>query len=160
MSQIERVRTRHITLMQKTCATLGSVLTHVSQEQATTLRDGPDGWTVLEVVCHLRDYDDIFYERTLMMRDQDSPDLPGYDHEALVVERNYNAQNLEEVYTTLAQSRQRFVAFFEGLNETQWEKTGIHPERGPVTMLDALIQVGHHDANHIEQITRILTQTE
>lgn len=37
------------------------------------------------------------------------------------------------------------------------ERAGIHPKRGHFTMTDAVIQVGHHDCMHLEQITRILT---
>lgn len=157
--QLARVQQRHLTLMEHSCGILGHILKGVSPETATTLRDGPDGWTVLEVVCHLRDYDAIFRERAALMVEQDYPTLPAPDHEAMVIERNYNGQNLAQVYQTLAQSRRRTIEFFTGLTEAQWSRSGHHPERGHFTMLDAAIQVGTHEVNHLEQITRILSQT-
>ncbi len=158
MDQMQAIRERHISLMQQTCQTLGHILSDVDQETATTLRDGPDGWTVLEVVCHLRDFDEFFYGRAVMMLDQDQPVLPAYDHEALAIERNYNSQDLRQTYTDLTKSRQRFVEFFEALTEVQWSRDGHHPERDHFSMLDSLMQVGLHDVVHLEQITRILTQ--
>ena len=157
-----QLQQRHIQLMRHSCDILGHVLSGVSQDLATTVRDsahdkrGDDGWTVLEVVCHLRDYDDIFYHRVQMMLTQTHPDLPAYDHEALVIERDYNSQILIDVYADLCQSRQRFIDCFNQLNEADWARTGTHPERGHFTMTDALVQVGTHEVNHIEQITRIL----
>jgi hypothetical protein len=155
------IRKRHILLMQHTLAILGHVLRRVNRAETTTLRDpndGAKGWTALEVLCHLRDYDQIFQRRAQLMLDQEHPQLPGYDHEALAIERRYNEQDFRQVYADLVGSRREFVLFFQALDEEQWARTSVHPERGHFTMTDACIQVGTHEALHIEQITRILDQ--
>jgi hypothetical protein len=156
MDQLAKIRQRHITLMQTTCAILGHVLKNVGQAQATSFRDGPNGWTTVEVTAHLRDFDGFFRGRALMMLAQDYPQLPAYDHEALAIEQNYNSQQLVEVYAELVASRQKTVEFFKSLTPEQWDRAGVHPERGHFTMTDAVIQVGAHDITHIEQITRLL----
>ncbi len=150
------VRKRHIFLMEKTLQILENVLKNVTQEEAMTLRDGENGWTILEVVCHLRDFDGFFRGRAEMMLMQDYPELPAYDHESLAIAMKYNEQDLREALAQLSESRERFIEFFNGLTDEQWEKAGIHPERGHFTMTDAVMQVTTHDANHLEQITRIL----
>jgi hypothetical protein len=153
-----KLRKRHIWLMGKSLDILGHVLKNTTQEQASTLRDGIGGWTILEVVGHLRDYDGFFYKRAMMMIELDCPVLPGYNHEQLVIEHQYNEQDLAYVYEELVTSRQRTIAFFQVLTDEQWEKTGLHPERGFFTMDDAVMQIGLHDIDHLEQITRILEQ--
>src|SRR4051812_42017040 len=110
--ELIQIRQRHISLMKTTLDILGNVLASVSQVVATTLRDGrdgPKGWTVVEVVCHLRDFDGFFQQRAQMMLEQASPKLPAYDHEALAVERNYISQDVHMVYEELAESRRRFI---------------------------------------------------
>jgi hypothetical protein len=159
---IVRVRANHILLMRNTVKILGVLLAPVDQATATSLRDpndGARGWTTLEATCHLRDYDEIFCRRVQMMLAQEYPMLPGYDHEQLAVQRAYNQQNLRAVYAGLLTSRTRFAALFAGLTEPQWQRAGVHPERGRFTLYDALFQVGQHDAVHMEQIGRILNQT-
>lgn len=156
MTLLDRVRLKHITLMQKTIATLNNVLADVTPEQAATLRDGADGWTILEVLCHLRDFDGIFQGRVRLMLDQDNPLLTAYDHLALAVENDYNNQDFSQVLAELNQSRADFVALFNSLSAEQWERGGVHPEAGAITLTDSLMQVSHHDSDHIEQITRIL----
>ncbi len=153
------IRQRHIAFMQTSLEIIGNVLAPVSQVVATTLRDdrdGPKGWTVVEVVCHLRDFDGFFQQHAQMILDQENPQLPAYDHEALAVERQYINQDVHQVYEELVASRRRFVEFFKSLAGPQWERAGIHSERDHFTLTDAVMQVGLHDAIHIEQITRIL----
>lgn len=154
-----RMRTKHITLMQYTLQSIGHIVTGTNQQDATTYRDSGDGWTVLEVICHLRDFDGYFRHRAEMILTQDRPDLPAYDHEAIAIEQQYNAQDLYQAYADLVTAREGFVGFFKGLQDADWTRTGNHPERShPFSMLDALVQVGHHDANHIEQMLRILRE--
>ncbi len=152
----ETVRKRQIAAMGATCAVLGHILAGLSDQRARALRDGADGWSITEIVCHLRDFDEFFYNRALMMLEQESPYLPSYDHEALAIERAYQQETLADAYIALSQSRRRFVDFFRALTPQQWARAGIHPERGPFSMTDALMQVSAHDLDHLEQITRVL----
>jgi hypothetical protein len=154
--EMQDIRRRHINLMHKTSDILGHLLKGISSEQAQILCDGPEGWTIVEVMCHLRDYDTIFRNRAQMMLDEEHPSLPAYDHEAMAVEKNYATGDLAYVYDEFRLSRQQTSEFFKALTDEQWERTGIHPERGHFTMTNAVIQVSHHDIDHIEQITHIL----
>ncbi len=151
-----QARERQISAMWLGCKILGHILRNVSADDERELRDGPDGWSIIEIVCHLRDFDEIFQSRAIMMLEQDHPQLPAYDHEALAIERNYQAESLDDAYGSLKASRARFVAFFEALTPAQWARGGVHPERDSFSMTDALMQVCAHDLDHLEQITRVL----
>ncbi|MCU0499908.1 MAG: DinB family protein [Anaerolineae bacterium] len=155
---LTRTRNRHLKLMQKTIDTYGHVLKDLTPEQAVAYTDGPEGWSVVEVLCHVRDFNEIFLQRAQLMAAHDQPALQAYDHEALVVERDYKSQDFRAVYADLRAKREEAIRFFEALTPEQWERVGIHPEVGPITLMDSMIQVGHHDADHLEQLTRIITQ--
>ena len=152
----KQARQRHLWQVRMTCEILGHILQNVSEAQARELRDGPDGWSIVEIVCHLRDFDEIFYRRARMMLEQDHPKLPAYDHEAMAIERAYQQQRAATAYGELKASRRRFVDFFKSVTDEAWQRGGIHPERGGFAMTDALMQVGLHDIDHLEQITRVL----
>lgn len=156
-------RARLLQFMQQTHDTLRHVLAPVSQVTATTLRDARDGdkgWTVLEVLCHLRDFDNLFRDRAKLISTQQSPMLPRLDHEQLAREGNYNGQDLATVSEEFTHARQQTIRFFAELPDELWPYAGLHPERGHFTMLDAALQIGTHDTIHIEQITRILYHNE
>ena len=88
-----QVRQRHIALMRLSCVTLGNILQNLPDDLARQLRDGDDGWSIIEIVCHLRDFDQIFYDRALMMLNLTHPQLPAFDHEAMAIERDYQKPN-------------------------------------------------------------------
>ena len=160
---ISKNRRRILQFMQQTHDTLRHVLVPVSQATATTVRDAHDGdrgWTVLEVLCHLRDFDNIFRERAKLMCVQEYPTLLYHDHEQLARVGNYNGQVLATVIEEFTHSRMQTVHFFTELTNDLWARAGVHPERGHFTMLDAALQIGTHDTVHLEQITRILYHNE
>lgn len=152
------LRQRLIDSLRKNVQVLGHLLPGVTQAEASTWRDGPDGWTILEIVCHLHDYDAIFLERGQLMLSHDHSTFPVYDHLAMVVERAYNQQDLTQAYTTLMASREPFIAFFNELEDADWQRTGQHVTQGPYTLYTLAAHVSWHDANHIEQIMRIIAE--
>ena len=158
----QKAQAGQIRQLQNSVKIYGHILRTVTQEQAQTWRDqndAPHGWSVLEVLGHVTDFDGFFYDRAQMMLKEDDPRLPAYDHDALVSEHAYNQQDKAAVHTRLVESRARFVDFFEQLTDDQWGRAGIHPERGHFTVLDALMQAANHDITHLEQMTRIIADS-
>jgi hypothetical protein len=152
------IKPRAIALIRNTTKTIGNVLQGVSQEDATTYRDGPDGWTVAEVLGHLLDFSAIFYERAKAIATEDTPTLTGYDQDQLVRDRRYNEQDIQALYTQIAANFERLASFYEGIADDQWDRAGIHPEQGHFTLTKSMLQAGTHSAVHIEQLTRVLAQ--
>jgi hypothetical protein len=135
---------------------LDALLQGVTQEQAKRARGGDEGWSVVEVVCHLRDAEERALERCQAMRDQVNPSLPGYDQEAWARERNYAAADLQQALKSFITFRERHVAALEALAPAAWERTGQHSEMGTVTILGHTAHMVGHDLVHMAQIVRQL----
>ncbi len=154
----ERVIRRHVKLMQKTVETIGHIVHNTPTAALNTFTDGADGWTVGEVVGHLLDADRIFFERAQKIVNEDKPALVVFDHERLVKENDYRHRDPRETYAALLESRLAFIEWLKARTPEEWTRTGIHPESGEIELIDGLMQVGHHDADHLEQLTRILRE--
>ncbi|MBX3066909.1 MAG: DinB family protein [Anaerolineae bacterium] len=124
----------------------------------TTYRDGGTGWTALEALCHLRDLETIFTHRFTFTVEQDNPDLPMSNPDALATERRYNEQNVDQALAEWKQQRIKNVAYLKERSESDWERVGVHPIRGKMTLLDILCLEAQHDTIHMEQITRTLNE--
>ena len=151
---------RFIADARRTQVILHGLLHGVSQQRAMDSRDGEGGWSVIEIVCHLRDYEDFFRGRIELMLDQDNPMLPKYDHEALAIERDYQHQDLRAAMADLLDHRRAFLVLLERLTEDQLQRGGVHPEIGPIRAFDSLVQLTHHDLTHLDQIARCLNLSE
>ncbi len=155
-----KLRRRHVKLMRNTIIAIENLVAGLDQKDATTWRDGGDGWTVVEVLCHLRDFDGYFQHRIALMLDEDNPQLPSYDHDQIALDGKYNYQQLDVVLAELKASRQKFVELFFGFKDSAeiFTRPGIHPEADSWSIHDSLIQVGHHDVDHLQQMTRIIAE--
>jgi hypothetical protein len=142
--------------MRKGPAILEALLADVSQEQAATLRDGEDGWSVLFIVCHMRDVEEIFTDRARSLLAEPNPTFRVVANEVLIERGNYAAQDLRAVLAEYSTLRAAFIALIEPLTDEQWLLAGTHPEQGPGTLLDVAINSGLHDVDHQEQIIRCL----
>jgi hypothetical protein len=137
---------------------LTALLDNVSQEQAQSAKGGDEGWSVVEVVCHLRDAEEIAVQRMETIRDQDDPLIHGYDQEELARKRNYAADDLRSALAGFMKFRERHITGLSALTPQQWERPGQHSELGTVTIMNHTQHMAAHDAVHCAQIARQLAK--
>ncbi|HEY1016297.1 MAG TPA: DinB family protein [Herpetosiphonaceae bacterium] len=142
--------------LRKTALLLDGLLAPVSQAQAAALRDGADGWSVLSIACHLRDYERIIAGRLDDILARERPALADMDNDALAAVNRYADQELGTVLAELRAGRQALLDRLAGLADEQWGREGVHPSQGPGTVLDIAINAGLHDVDHLEQLARCL----
>ena len=140
--------------LRKTPALLDFALAGLDEAAARALRDGPAGWSILFIVCHLRDYERIVAARVEAILSADDPLLPAADNDTLVRDGNYDAQSFAAVREELRVQRTALLDRMAGLDAAQWQRPGHHPQQGSATLLAVAINAGLHDVDHLEQIAR------
>jgi hypothetical protein len=143
--------------LKATPETLTGLVAGVSEAQARAAKGGDEDWSVVEVICHLRDAEEISLQRIEAMRDQDVPLIPGYAQEALARERDYKSADLKSALAGFIAFRQRLVATLSAFTPEQWERAGQHKEFGRITIFSHVVHKVSHDAIHCAQIARQLT---
>ena len=120
-------------------------------------RPDAKNWAAKEVVCHLRDIEEAFggrFEQILAM-DTD-PKLTGPNPDRVAEERQYLRNDAAEAVAAFRRRRQETLEVFAKLTAAQWDKGGIHPVRGRITLDSFLSLMAWHDDNHLDQIGRAL----
>jgi hypothetical protein len=114
------------------------------------------GWGVIENLCHLRDWEEIFLERARAIVAHDRPHLPAYDDELWAIERDYRGQDPGETFEHFRELRERLVAFLAELPEAAWARTGDHAVLGEVSLRWLTNHMCDHDEEHLTQIREAL----
>ncbi|MCU0497862.1 MAG: DinB family protein [Anaerolineae bacterium] len=115
----------------------------------------PGEWSVLQIIHHVADSHINAMLRFKKPLTEDRPNLPNYDQDAFALLGDYDApiswtlQILEGIHA-------RLVRLLESLSEEQWQRTGLHPSWGEVTVEELAQRYADHGDNHIEQIQRTL----
>jgi uncharacterized damage-inducible protein DinB len=117
----------------------------------TPYRDG--GWTVRQVVHHVPDSHMNAYIRFKLALTEDSPTIKAYDEAAWALIADSVETPIETSLTMLEALHRRWVILLESMQEPDFRRPLVHPERGPVTN-DWLLQVyAWHGAHHVAHIT-------
>ncbi|MEO0563108.1 MAG: DinB family protein [Chloroflexota bacterium] len=156
-SRMSMYRDWQFSQMERVIPVYRQLTQNMSREEQRNLRDGGTGWTVVEVICHLRDFDGIFQQRAEMTLSQENAALPFPDPDRLARERNYNVLDASTALSQWEAARRRMMDVFQGIaDEDIWNKTAAHPKRGPFSLNDQLMLVPQHDMLHLAQLIKIL----
>jgi hypothetical protein len=151
---------RYMLALRKTPVVLNALLKGVSQEQAERLTDGPGGWSVVETMCHIRDFADVSLQRAQLILAEDQPLLPNLDPLEAARRRDYPHQALAVEFDAYLGARRALVTLLGGVTEAQWARCGTHSAYGSMSLLELLVFITWHDLSHIEQVARTLGLSE
>ena len=129
-------------------------------EEDLRRRLAPGEWSLKEIAAHLRDAEACFLERLRLIVSQDEPHLPDIDVDAYVLERDYQSLDLHEVLLGFSRLRQRSASLLWSLEPSDWEREGLHPYRGRLSIMQVARDMNEHDLGHLWQMRRLRRQIE
>jgi uncharacterized damage-inducible protein DinB len=131
-----------------------------ADDAALSRRPSAHAWSAKEIVCHVRDTEEPFLAFFQAMLDRDEPRYDdGGAPERWVDDRQYRRNDTAEALKTFRRRRDESLAFLRHLAPAQWERRGIHPVRGPLTLARFVGLMAAHDADHLDQLRRALAGT-
>jgi uncharacterized damage-inducible protein DinB len=128
------------------------------QSEATLARR-PDAtnWAAKEVICHLRDTEELFASRFEIILAMEDPKLPGFGPpERWAEERQYLRNDAGAALAAFRQRRGETLAVLRKLGPAELQRAGLHASRGRMTVNDFITLMTWHDDNHLDQIRRAL----
>ena len=145
--------------LHEACDELQSQLLGLSEEELCR-RPAADEWSLKEIAAHLRDAEACFLEQLQLIAGEHEPDLPGVDVDMYVLERDYRSLELYEVLHELSSLRYESTSLLWSLEPSEWEREGLHPYRGRLSIMQVARDMNEHDLGHLWQVRRLRQQIE
>ena len=137
-----------------TPVTLPVLVREISDELLRNSGSGSEEWSIIEVICHLRDAEERALARVRQISQEDRPLLEAYDPAELARTARYREQMLEPALTAFIDARAKHTALLESAGEPLWSRIGIHEEVGEISVQQLTAHMTGHDAIHLAQISR------
>ena len=115
------------------------------------------GWGIVEIIPHLRDWEEIYLDRATRILNEDRPALPGFDDTLWSIERDYRGQDPYETFDRFSALRAELVGVLKAATPEQWERVGIHGAYGEITLHWMADHICDHDEEHLQQARDALT---
>jgi hypothetical protein len=115
-------------------------------------KPAPTEWSIVEIVGHLIDTEQLLRYRIIRMTTLDHPAIIPYDQDAAVVRHGYQHADLNVLLRTLATERETTLQTFKGFTPTQLARTGWHLEYGLWVVANVVTYLAKHDSMHDQQI--------
>ena len=139
-------------------------------------RPAERAWSPTEIVCHLRDVDELFQLRFHMILALDDPPIlvvgataddfapwriggaVGHplDPDRWAEDRQYRQADTGAAVMAFARRRGELGTLLRGLGPREWDRGGIHLRRGRLPLSEWAAALTRHDDNHLDQLRRAL----
>jgi hypothetical protein len=153
LSQIDAIKTRFEVLVRLEAGpkALRAATADLAAE-ALRRRPEPGKWSILEIACHLRDVEQVYAERFTKMAHRERPSFWMLDNERVAKALRYGEARLGDVLKEFARRRNDTLTLLRALPPTAWQRTGLHPKRGEVSIEQLARVLADHDRSHLDRI--------
>jgi uncharacterized damage-inducible protein DinB len=118
----------------------------------------PGKWSIAQIVCHLSDTEAVFAFRLRMVVAQSGCPIQAMDEQKWASGLGYERANVGAKVQLFTAMRKDHLTLLKSLKEGDFERFGMHEERGKETIERMVQMYAGHDINHLGQIELIRKQ--
>jgi uncharacterized damage-inducible protein DinB len=112
----------------------------------------PGKWTIRELLIHIADVESVFLERVRRVLAQDKALLLAIEPDRWHARLATPARNLDHCAQLFTACRTTLIGLAEGLSEADLARTGVHSEKGLLSLTQILGAAVWHADHHLGQI--------
>ncbi|HSN68350.1 MAG TPA: DinB family protein [Thermoanaerobaculia bacterium] len=131
-------------------------LIHGRSDETLTRSPAPGKWSVAQILGHLADGEIVLGYRMRSMLAESGCPIAAYDQARWAESMRYSEIPAATSLERFAQLRAWNLALLSNLSDEEWDRFGVHAERGRESVRDTARLYAGHDLNHTMQIRGIL----
>jgi len=134
---------------------LETVLASIYHEYLTA-QPRPGEWSIVQIVHHMADAHMNAYVRFKLVLVEDYPTFKPYEQVDWAETPEAVDINVQDSILILQGLHNRWTMLMDSLTPEQWERKGLHPDLGEISLEGLLEGYERHGRNHLEQIDQTL----
>jgi hypothetical protein len=119
-----------------------------------------EDWCLLAIAVHLRDTERGIGDQLETILARREPEIRHVDVDDIPCREDFADADEEEVLDEFHYHRRQTTYSLWDLSPSQWERGGLHPYRGRLTVLEIARDMYQHDLEHLWQARRMLEAIE
>lgn len=133
---------------------LAKTLDGLSETQVSTVTSA-DIWTIQQIVHHIADSHMNAFIRMRLLLTENHPTIKPYDQDAWAALADVKTVSVAVSLALITALHTRWAAMMSALSSSEWERTGMHPEYGAISVASMVASYARHGNDHIAQIERV-----
>ncbi|MGB3307831.1 MAG: DinB family protein [Thermomicrobiales bacterium] len=125
-------------------------------QEALTQPSHDGGWGMVEILPHMRDWEEINHQRIARILEEDRPTLECLDDSLWSIEHDYSSQDPHKTFEQFRNLRSALVAHVSDLDEEAWARGAVLEGTGEITLHWLLDDICEHDVVHLAQAREVL----
>jgi hypothetical protein len=118
----------------------------------------PGRWSIAQIVSHLADVEIVLAYRLRMILSAPGGPIPAFDQDAWVTSQHAERSDAHASLALLTAIRASTVRLLGSLTEEEFDRYGMHAERGKESIRHIMRMTTGHDRNHLAQIERLVAE--
>jgi hypothetical protein len=115
-----------------------------------------DDWSLVEVLCHLRDMEaEVHLIQLEKILSEENPFLIHVNSGDWVSDRSYRSQDPTRAYEEFIRTRQVLISRLKALSPVEWDRPARHAIFGPTTLGELMSFAADHDRIHLRQLSQL-----
>jgi hypothetical protein len=140
--------------LRETAHAMESLLWNVDDD-ALDRAPSEDEWSCVELVGHMAEMERRYIERLERMVRLDAPRIDAFDGDSIEPDTPVDKTTAFDLMDEFSVLRRQAVYLLWSLDEGDWERTGIHPYLGQLTITQVAREMNEHDLAHLWQLRRL-----
>ncbi len=121
-------------------------------EDALTRQPADGGWSIRQILSHMRDAQGVLHARVDVMLDEDVPELGSLAVFEWAASEEGRPPSTREIFDDYRASRQETLMRLDAIALADWWRTASHEEFGPVFLHQQVSYFAVHECTHLPQI--------
>jgi hypothetical protein len=116
----------------------------------------PGKWSATQILCHLADAEMAIGFRLRQVLAEDNHKIQAFEQDDWA--KRYTSLDAKTALDAQNAMRAWNLALIRSLRPEDWQRRGVHPERGEETVEVLIKMLAGHDLNHLSQMEQIAGQ--